>query len=76
MTVEMTDGSASERWKTKPDDRFILRWIKLHLSAPITVRLLTIGRLRPGMITISSALFGMAGLADTDYRQGDDQAAQ
>ncbi|MFO7687421.1 MAG: CDP-alcohol phosphatidyltransferase family protein [Desulfobacterales bacterium] len=50
-------------WKTKPTDRFVLKWIKLNLSARITPRLLAWPWLSPRMITISSALLGLlAGL--------------
>jgi CDP-diacylglycerol---glycerol-3-phosphate 3-phosphatidyltransferase len=50
-------------WQTKPTDRFVLKWIKLNLSARITPRLLAWPWLSPRMITISSALLGLlAGL--------------
>jgi CDP-diacylglycerol---glycerol-3-phosphate 3-phosphatidyltransferase len=50
-------------WKTKPTDRFVLKWIKLNLSARITPRLLAWPWLSPRMVTISSALLGsLAGL--------------
>ena len=51
----------SEAWKTKPTDRFILRWIKCHLSSAITPRLVTCPWLRPWMITVMSALLGVMG---------------
>ena len=47
-------------WRTKPTDRFILKWIKLHLSAPTTTTLRNLRRLRPWMITLTSAALGMA----------------
>lgn len=50
----------AESWQTKPTDRFVLKWIKLHLSARITPRLVSRQWLRPWMITSSSALLGMA----------------
>jgi len=51
-------------WKTKPTDRFLLKWIKCHLSARITPRLVSVKWLRPWMITLSSVSFGvMAGVA-------------
>jgi phosphatidylglycerophosphate synthase len=45
-------------WETKPTDRFILKWIKLNLSARITTRLLTYRWLRPWMITLLAAALG------------------
>ncbi len=45
-------------WQTKPTDRFVLRWIKVHLSARITPGLLSIRWLRPWMITTSSSTLG------------------
>lgn len=47
-------------WETKPTDRFVLRWIKVHCSARITPRLLPHPRLRPWMITAGSAGLGAA----------------
>lgn len=48
-------------WKTKPTDRFILRFIKVHLSAPLSSRLLRIWPdMRPGLLTIMSAALGVA----------------
>lgn len=50
-------------WRTKPSDRFILKWIKLNLSARITPRLLPWTWLHPWMITVCSSALGMlAGL--------------
>ncbi len=46
-------------WKTKPSDRFVLKWIKCHLSARITPRLVRVKWLRPWMITVSSASLGV-----------------
>jgi phosphatidylglycerophosphate synthase len=46
-------------WRTKPTDRFILRWIKVHLSSRITPRLVPLVWLRPGMITVTSGSLGM-----------------
>ena len=46
-------------WKTKPTDRFILKWIKIHLSARITPKLIGVQRLRPWMITLFSASVGI-----------------
>lgn len=49
-----------EDWKTKSSDRFVLKWIKRNLSARITPRLLRFTWLRPWLITVCSAGFGMA----------------
>jgi phosphatidylglycerophosphate synthase len=50
-------------WQTKPTDRFVLKWIKNHLSARITPKLVSHGWLRPWMITLfSSALGVLAGV--------------
>jgi len=49
-------------WKTKPTDRFVLRFVKVHLSAPLTSLILRIWpRARPGVLTVISAAFGVAG---------------
>jgi phosphatidylglycerophosphate synthase len=48
-------------WKTKPTDRFILRFIKVHLSARLSSLLLRIWPdIRPGLLTLTSAAFGVA----------------
>lgn len=47
-------------WQTKPTDRFVLKWIKVNLSARITPHLVGIPFLRPWMITVSSMVVGMA----------------
>lgn len=53
-----------DAWKTKSTDRFLLKWIKCHLSARITPRLVTVKWLCPWIITVSSASLGvMAGVA-------------
>jgi phosphatidylglycerophosphate synthase len=46
-------------WKTKPTDRFILKWIKMNLSARITPKLVALERLRPWMITLFSTGVGV-----------------
>lgn len=46
-------------WQTKPTDRFVLKWIKCHLSAKITPRLIHVQWLHPWMITLASACLGM-----------------
>ena len=48
-----------ETWKTKPTDRFILKWVKLNLSARITLRIAEFDFVRPWMITILSFLLGI-----------------
>jgi phosphatidylglycerophosphate synthase len=50
-------------WMTKPTDRFILRWIKVHLSARITVSLVGHSWIKPWMITVVAMTLGItAGL--------------
>jgi phosphatidylglycerophosphate synthase len=56
----MDKASASEAWKTKPTDRFVLRWIKVNLSSRITPKLAHITWIRPWMITVGSTILGMA----------------
>lgn len=46
-------------WKTKPSDRFVLKWIKLNLSARITPRLVRFAWLRPWMITLCATSLGI-----------------
>ncbi|MFH1135262.1 MAG: CDP-alcohol phosphatidyltransferase family protein [Pseudomonadota bacterium] len=48
-------------WKTKPTDRFILKWIKLNLSARISPRIAARPEIRPWMITAASASLGVLG---------------
>ena len=48
-----------DEWKTKPSDRFILKWIKVEISARITPRLIHLQRLRPWMITLCSTTVGV-----------------
>jgi phosphatidylglycerophosphate synthase len=48
----------NKEWKTKPTDRFILKWIKVHLSSRITPGLLKYGWLRPWMLTLLSSAVG------------------
>jgi phosphatidylglycerophosphate synthase len=50
---------AMSDWKTKPTDRFILKWIKINLSARITPKLVALQRLRPWMITLFSTSVGI-----------------
>jgi phosphatidylglycerophosphate synthase len=46
-------------WKTKPSDRFILKWIKINLSGHITPSLAALQWLRPWMLTLFSATIGI-----------------
>lgn len=48
-------------WRTKPTDRFILKWIKIRLAAPLTLRLVPFKGAQPWMLTVGSMLLGMAG---------------
>jgi phosphatidylglycerophosphate synthase len=61
MQTKIRNVSTDTSWQTKATDRFVLKWIKCHLSARITPHLVHIGWLRPWMITVSSSSFGMAG---------------
>ncbi len=56
----MTQLDSPAQWQTKPSDRFILKWIKINLSARITPHLTGYGQLRPWMITICSMIAGLA----------------
>jgi phosphatidylglycerophosphate synthase len=56
----MAAGTPQHDWRTKPTDRFILKWIKIHLSAPLTRTLVKISWLRPGIVTCISAGLGTA----------------
>ena len=47
-------------WRNKPTDRFVLRCIKRYLSAPVTLVLRRIPYVRPWMVTVTSALLGVA----------------
>lgn len=47
-----------QSWQTKPTDRFILKWIKLHLSVKITRRLASYPQIAPWMVTVFSAALG------------------
>lgn len=48
-------------WQTKPMDRFVLRWMKVHLSSRVTTWIIVIPWLRPWMITVVASLLGVAG---------------
>jgi phosphatidylglycerophosphate synthase len=60
MPSNVPNGS----WRTKPTDRFVLKWIKLNLSARVTPRLAGLPWLRPWMITVTATVIGIcAGLS-------------
>ncbi len=59
MTDALAEGGRAG-WQTKPSDRFVLRWIKVHLSAHVTPWLVRWGWPRPWMITLCAALLGVA----------------
>ncbi len=48
-------------WQTKSSDRFVLRWIKVNLSARVTPRLMSVQGLEPWMVTLFSAALGVLG---------------
>ena len=49
-------------WKTKPTDRFVLRFIKVHISAPLSMRLVRLfPDIRPMVLTVSAACLGISG---------------
>ncbi|MEE9456603.1 MAG: CDP-alcohol phosphatidyltransferase family protein [bacterium] len=47
-------------WRNKATDRFVLRWIKRYLSAPVSLLLNRVPGSRPWMATAASALSGTA----------------
>ncbi len=59
MKPDAVESIRRDDWKTKPTDRFILRWIKVNLSARITPKLIGLQWLRPWMITLCSATMGV-----------------
>lgn len=52
-------SSSVPPWQTKPTDRFILRWIKIHLSARLTPHVAQVPGVRPWMITVASTTLGV-----------------
>jgi phosphatidylglycerophosphate synthase len=52
------DNHPRTSWQTKPTDRFILKWIKINLSARLTPLLVRFKWLRPWMITVLATLIG------------------
>jgi len=67
MEVTTRPATAGD-WRTKPSDRFVLRWIKLHLSAPVTRAVQSLPWVRPWMLTIVSA--GLATCGGVFYSLG------
>ncbi len=62
----MSESNAPGRsWRTKPTDRFVLRFIKVHLSARVTPLLVRFSWLSPWMITVGSTVLGV--LAGSAY---------
>ena len=55
----MPHPSDFPEWLTKPSDRFVLKWIKCHLSARVTPRLAAVPGVRPWMVTVFSAALGV-----------------
>jgi phosphatidylglycerophosphate synthase len=47
-------------WRNKPTDRFVLRWIKRYLSAPLSLALARVPGIRPWMATAAAASLGTA----------------
>jgi phosphatidylglycerophosphate synthase len=49
-------------WKTKPTDRFLLRFMKVYLSAPVSVRVVRyFPNARPAVFTFAAACLGIGG---------------
>lgn len=53
------NGVESASWRTKPTDRFVLKWIKCRICARITPRLVDVPGLRPWMFTVLAAGLGI-----------------
>lgn len=47
-------------WRNKATDRFVLRWIKRYLSAPVSLLLNRVPAVRPWTVTAASAVSGAA----------------
>lgn len=49
-------------WKTKPTDRFVLRFIKVYVSAPVSALLVhSLPEIRPDVLTFLAACLGISG---------------
>ena len=59
MKLNPVESVQHDEWKTKPSDRFILKWIKINLSARLTPQLINLQWLRPWMITVLSTTTGV-----------------
>jgi phosphatidylglycerophosphate synthase len=61
MAAEMKswDGKPLD-WRNKATDRFVLRWIKRYLSAPLTRLLVRVPGVGPAMVTVTAAALGTA----------------
>jgi phosphatidylglycerophosphate synthase len=53
-----SDSHPRSLWQTKPTDRFVLKWIKINLSAQLTPSLVEYSWLRPWMITVVATIIG------------------
>ena len=58
MSTSRTPSTGS--WQTKPTDRFVLKWIKINLSARLTPILMDFGWVRPWMITVVATVIGIS----------------
>jgi len=56
---ESWDGRALD-WRNKPTDRFVLRWIKRYLSAPVALALRRVPFVTPATVTVAAAALGVA----------------
>ncbi|MGC8657894.1 MAG: CDP-alcohol phosphatidyltransferase family protein [Desulfomonilaceae bacterium] len=54
------ESKLEAEWKTKPSDRFVLKWIKINLSSRVSQKLIGYKWLRPWMITVISMVTGVA----------------
>jgi phosphatidylglycerophosphate synthase len=59
MKPSPVESFTHNEWKTKTSDRFILKWIKVNLSARLTPQLVNLQWLRPWMITLLSTTVGV-----------------
>lgn len=61
--MEQNNVYTDDSWQAKPDDRWIMKWIKINIAAKCTPKLLKYEWLQPWMITLLSSIMGMlAGL--------------
>ncbi len=58
--MRSTEGPSTRPWQTKPTDRFVLKWIKINLSARLTPLLTGFRWLSPWMITVAATLIGIS----------------